>query len=107
MNNKIQKDQNPTAISEVPGAKAKMIPAHSTTKRVGNHPSHPSCQTPGPAPTLTPFKGPAHPLLREEAKPVVSGKKQACLFSLPRAAAQVLVNPSLDFSSGLLSISIN
>ena len=67
MNNKIQKDQNPTAV----------IPGHSTTKEAGDHLSHPS----GPStPTLTLFKGPAGWVDRGGFE---WAKEKCYLFSLP------------------------
>ena len=64
MDNKIQKDQNPTATSEEPGAKVgcweqKQGTVHAPWTQ--HHLSHPSGPTPGPAPTLTPYKEPARP----------------------------------------------
>ena len=59
-NNKIQKDQNLTATSEVPGAKAEYSARslHTAPPRGwADHLSHPSGLTHGSAPTLTPFKG--------------------------------------------------
>ena len=55
--------------------------------------------TPGPAPTLTLFKGPAHPH---------SGSKlENRLFLLPHAAAGVSIMSCLNFLYGLLSTSID
>ena len=64
-NNKIQKSQNPTATSQVPGAK---VGYHAwslhtaSARRWADHLRQPSCRTHRSAHTLTPFKGPAHPL---------------------------------------------
>ena len=52
-----------TATSEEPGAKAGSYacPLHTTPpKGWADHLSHPSSLTPGPTPTLTPYKEPAH-----------------------------------------------
>ena len=61
MNNRIQKGHKPTAISEVPGAKAGycgMIPAHSTTTEVSRPPKVGLLWTHRPDPSITPFKDP-------------------------------------------------
>ena len=71
MYKKIQKDpkENNCHFQRV-GAKAggqekkqvlHMPPAHNTSKGVGKPPKPPLCPIPGPAPTLTPYKEPAHP----------------------------------------------
>ena len=59
-----KKTKNPAATSEGPGAKAGYCacPLPSTPpKGWADHLSHPSSPTPGPAPTLTPYKEPARP----------------------------------------------
>ena len=91
----IQKDQNPTVISEVRGA-------HSTTMWAGRPPKPPFQPDPLVHPTLTSFKGPARPATcRGQARAPVH------LFLLPTAAVWVPVKPCLNFLSDLLSISID
>ena len=69
MNNKVQKDQNPTATSELP--EQKQGPAHDPCTQhhqgwgaPGGHPSGPTHQS---APTLSPCKEPA-PLRSKQGK---------------------------------------
>ena len=104
MNNKIQKDQNPTATSEELGAKQGIGHALITTKGVGRPPK-PLLQLDlwtRPLPSsrirnqLVPFPPPHQG----------DSKGTCCLFSLPHAAARIPVKPCLSFSSGLLSVSI-
>ena len=76
-----------------------MIPTHSTSKGVGKPPKSPLLPDPWTCSYPYPIKGTSSP-------PSQGISKACCLFSLPPAAAQVLVNPSLDFSPGLLSIYI-
>ena len=71
MNNKIQKSQTLTAISEVLRAKAKylnMITAHSTSKWVGRPPKPPLWPDPWIGPYPHPTRGPNLLPLREEAR---------------------------------------
>ena len=77
---KIQKGQKPNCRFWGIGSKSRVlhvIPAHSTTKGVGAHPSHPSGRTPEPAPIVTQFKGPARPRTSRER----AGEPVTCFHS--------------------------
>ena len=64
-----KKTKNPVATSKSPeqkqgvrskGGVLRMPSAHNTAKGWADHPSHASDLTPGPAPTLAPYKEPGH-----------------------------------------------
>ena len=99
MNSNVQKDKNPTATSEVLGA----IPAHSASGWA-NHLSHPSGLIHRSIPNLTPSS--SH--LRDGlSHPQGARRRTYYWIMLPRAAPKVTVKPWLNFSSGLLSMSID
>ena len=70
MNAKIQKDQKPSCHFWGLGSKSRvlcMIPDAAPLRGWADPLSHPS------TPTVTPFKGPAHPRLREQARETIVG----------------------------------
>ena len=70
MKNKIQKDQKPNCHFWGLGSKSRvlcMIPDAAPLRGWADPLSHPS------TPTVTPFKGPAHPRLREQARETIVG----------------------------------
>ena len=109
MNNKIPKDKKaPLALlkswAEKQGAGSKSrglgMPLHSApTKQWASHPNHPSGWTPGPAPTLTPHKEPAHHLN--------SGSGQGQLTALVLAAPCCSRGPNKAFPEFLFWPLIN
>lgn len=93
MKNKIQKDQNPSAISEVSGAKAEccVCTLHTAPLREwADHLSHLSGPNPGHNHILTPYKKPVCHL---------SGSKEKNLL-LVFAAVGALRKTCLNFLSG-------
>ena len=110
LDQKIQ-TKNPIATSEEPkqankqtknGIRSKirvlhMPPAHTTTKRWANHLSHPSSPTPGPAPTLTPFKDQAHPLRSKQGNLTLSFAPSCCISAPCKALPEFLVRPPISF----------
>ena len=91
-NSKIQKGHKPTAISELPGAKARYYESSLYTappRGWADHLSHPS--------------SPTHQSIHPHRHPIYGNSKGTChWFSLPGATARVLTKPCLNFSSGLL-----
>ena len=84
MNNKIQKSQNPTAVSEVLGAKA----GYCTRTLPTTPPKSPLHLIHGSTPTLTPFNTPS------------SCKEICCLFLLPLPIKPSLISawiPPINF----------
>ena len=103
---KEKKKNQPTAISEEPGAKIlgvwpqSRVLHISTTKGWTNHLSHPCSSTSGLTPALT------HILRNELTLPWGMSKGTCCLFSLLPAKARSPIKHCLNFLSGLQSVSI-
>ena len=105
MNSKVHKDQKANCHFWAAGSKSRvllMIPALSITEGMADHLNHHSSLTPGPTPTLTPYKESAHHCSLHPC-PSRERARETIVFT----PCETPIKPCLNFLSGLLSISID
>ena len=100
INHKIQKGHKPNCHFWGVGGKSRVlcrIPAHTSPRGRADHLSPPSGRTPGPASTLTPFKGAACPPRGAARAPVTCSRCLCCRTSPSQASPELLIWPPIKF----------